>query len=67
MRPGLRRGFGELIWVSRTWLSNEQKNEITICLTRELPDGILTDLAEGSYNNIASKLTKVDKLKLEQQ
>ena len=44
-----------------------KEHEITICLTLELPDGILTDLADGSYNNIASKLTKVDKLKLEQQ
>jgi hypothetical protein len=25
MRPGLWRGFGELIWASRTWLSHEQK------------------------------------------
>lgn len=44
-----------------------KKHGITICLTGELPDGILTDLAEGSYNNVASKLTKADKLKLKQQ
>ncbi len=27
MRPGLRRGFGELIWASRTWFTNEKKQE----------------------------------------
>jgi|TARA_B110000240_G_scaffold154661_1_gene171600 predicted DNA-binding protein (MmcQ/YjbR family) len=45
-----------------------KKHGITISLTGELPDGMLTDdMAEGSYNNVASKLTKIDKLKLEQQ
>jgi predicted DNA-binding protein (MmcQ/YjbR family) len=44
-----------------------KKHGITISLTGELPDGMLTDMAEGSYNNVVSKLTKVDKLKLEQQ
>jgi predicted DNA-binding protein (MmcQ/YjbR family) len=44
-----------------------KKHWITVSLTGELPDGMLTDLAEGSYNSVVSKLTKSDKLKLERQ
>jgi len=44
-----------------------KKHWVTISLTGELPDGMLTDLAADSYNNVVSKLTKVDKVKLEQQ
>ncbi len=44
-----------------------KKHWITISLTGELPDGMLTDLAEGSYKLVASKLTKADRVKLERQ
>ena len=44
-----------------------KKHWITISLTGELPDGMLTDLAEDSYKKVVSKLTKAEKTKLEQQ
>jgi len=44
-----------------------KKHWITISLTGELPDGMLTDLADGSYKIVVNKLTKADKIKLEQQ
>lgn len=44
-----------------------KKHWITISLTDEVPDGIITDLVNGSYKLVVSKLTKVDKNKLEHQ
>jgi len=41
-----------------------KKHWITISLTGELPDIMLTDLANGSYKLVVSKLTKADKNKL---
>lgn len=42
-----------------------KKHWITISLTGELTDEILTDLAFDSYKLVVSKLTKADKSKLE--
>ena len=44
-----------------------KKHWITISLTGELSGEMLTDLANGSYALVVSKLTKADKNKLEQQ
>ena len=44
-----------------------KKHWITISLTDEVPDEMVTDLASGSYKLIVNKLTKVDRNKLEQQ
>lgn len=44
-----------------------KKHWITISLTDELPDEMLTDLADDSYKMVVNKLTKVDKIKLEAQ
>lgn len=44
-----------------------KKHWITISLTGELPEEMLLDLANGSYELVVSKLTKADKHKLEQQ
>jgi predicted DNA-binding protein (MmcQ/YjbR family) len=44
-----------------------KKHWITISLTGELADGMVTDLAEGSYEIVVNKLTKADRIKLEQQ
>ena len=41
-----------------------KKHWITISLTGELPDAMLTDLVNGSYLLVVSKLTKADKNKL---
>ncbi|MCP4282853.1 MAG: MmcQ/YjbR family DNA-binding protein [Gammaproteobacteria bacterium] len=43
-----------------------KKHWITISLTGELPDGMLTDLADGSYESVVNKLPKADKNRLEQ-
>ena len=43
-----------------------KKHWVTISLTGELPDGMITDLSDGSYKNVVNKLTKADKKKLEQ-
>ena len=44
-----------------------KKHWITISLTGELSGEMLTELANGSYALVVSKLTKADKNKLEQQ
>lgn len=44
-----------------------KKHWITISLTGEIPDEMLIDLVNGSYDLVVSKLTKADKYKLEQQ
>jgi len=44
-----------------------KKHWITISLTGELPDEMLVDLANGSYELVLSKLTKADKNLLEHQ
>jgi len=44
-----------------------KKHWITISLTGELSGEMLTDLANGSYALVVSKLTKADKNILEQQ
>jgi len=44
-----------------------KKHWITISLTGELSDEMLTNLANGSYGLVVSKLTKADKNKLDQQ
>jgi len=44
-----------------------KKHWITISLTGDLTDTVLTDLANASYELVVSKLTKADKNKLEQQ
>ncbi len=43
-----------------------KKHWITISLTGELPDEMLTDLANGSYELVVSKLTKAERNKLQQ-
>ncbi len=43
-----------------------KKHWITISLNGELPDGMLTDLADGSYEIVVNKLTRADKNKLAQ-
>lgn len=42
-----------------------KKHWITISLTGELPEEMLTDLANGSYKLVVSKLTKADRYELE--
>jgi len=42
-----------------------KKHWITISLTEEVPDEMITDLANGSYELVVSKLTKADRNKLE--
>ncbi len=44
-----------------------KKHWITISLTGEVPDKMITDLASESYKLVMSKLTKADRTKLEQQ
>ncbi|WP_040725098.1 MmcQ/YjbR family DNA-binding protein [Thiomicrorhabdus sp. Kp2] len=44
-----------------------KKHWITISLTGELSEDMLIDLANGSYKLVVSKLTKVNRGKLEQQ
>ncbi|MEO0768201.1 MAG: MmcQ/YjbR family DNA-binding protein [Cyanobacteria bacterium J06649_4] len=44
-----------------------KKHWITVELTDEIPDDMLIDLAEKSYELVVSKLTKADKAKLKQQ
>ena len=44
-----------------------KKHWITITLDGELPDEMLTDLAERSYELVVSKLTKADRNRLEQE
>ena len=44
-----------------------KKHWITISLTAEVSDEMITDLASGSYKLVVSKLTKADRNKLEQQ
>ena len=42
-----------------------KKHWITISLTDEVPDEMITDLAAGSYKLVVNKLTKADRSKLE--
>jgi len=44
-----------------------KKHWITVSLTDEIPDDMLIDLAEKSYELVVSKLTKANKAKLQQQ
>jgi len=44
-----------------------KKHWITISLTDEIPDDMLIDLANKSYELVVSKLTKANKAKLQQQ
>jgi len=44
-----------------------KKHWITISLTGELPDEMLIDLSNGSYELVVSRLTKADKNTLAQQ
>lgn len=44
-----------------------KKHWITISLTGEVSDAMITDLASGSYKLVVSKLTKADRNKLEQK
>ena len=44
-----------------------KKHWITVSLTDEVPDKMITDLASGSYKLIVNKLTKADRNKLKQQ
>ena len=44
-----------------------KKHWITVSLSDEIPDEMLTDLADGSYKLVVNKLTKADRNKLEQQ
>ncbi len=44
-----------------------KKHWITISLTNEISDEMLTDLVDGSYKLVVSKLTKAEKIKLGQQ
>jgi len=43
-----------------------KKHWITISLTGEIPEEMLIDLANASYNLVVSKLTKASKCELEQ-
>lgn len=43
-----------------------KKHWITISLTDEIPENMLFDLADKSYALVVSKLTKADRLRLEQ-
>ena len=43
-----------------------KKHWITVSLSDEIADEMLTDLADGSYRLVVSKLTKADRNKLEQ-
>jgi len=42
-----------------------KKHWITVSLTGELPEDMLTDLARGSYERVVKALTKKEQLKLE--
>ena len=44
-----------------------KKHWITVSLTDEIPDDMLIDLAEKSYELVVSKLTKANKAKLQKQ
>lgn len=44
-----------------------KKHWITISLGGEVPDGMLTDLVDDSYELVVRKLTRADKLKLAKQ
>jgi len=44
-----------------------KKHWITISLVGEVSDEMITDLVNGSYELVVSKLTKADRNKLEQQ
>ncbi len=44
-----------------------KRHWITIALTGEISDQMIIDLTTGSYGLVASKLTRADKSKLEQQ
>ena len=44
-----------------------KKHWITISLTDEVPDEMITDLATRSYRLVVNKLTKADRNKLEQK
>jgi len=44
-----------------------KKHWITITLTDEVSDEMITDLSIGSYDLVVNKLTKADRDKLEQQ
>jgi predicted DNA-binding protein (MmcQ/YjbR family) len=44
-----------------------KKHWITISLTGEVPEAMLVDLANGSYQLVVNKLTKADKKLLEQK
>jgi predicted DNA-binding protein (MmcQ/YjbR family) len=44
-----------------------KKHWVTISLTDEVSDEMITDLASGSYKLVVSQLTKADRNKLEQQ
>jgi len=44
-----------------------KRHWITISLIDEVPEEMLIDLVNGSYALVVSKLTKSDKIKLEQQ
>lgn len=44
-----------------------KKHWIAISLTGEIPDEMLIDLANGSYELVVNKLTKADRYKLEQK
>jgi len=44
-----------------------KKHWITISLTKEIPDEMITDLAIGSYKLVVDKLTKADRSQLEQK
>lgn len=43
-----------------------KRHWITVSLTGELPDEMLTDLVNSSYERVVSKLTKADKKRLEE-
>ncbi|MGD1864632.1 MAG: MmcQ/YjbR family DNA-binding protein [Phormidesmis sp.] len=44
-----------------------KKHWITVSLTDEIPDDMLIDLADKSYELVVSKLTKSNRAKLQQQ
>ncbi|MCU7905260.1 MAG: MmcQ/YjbR family DNA-binding protein [Candidatus Thiodiazotropha sp. (ex Epidulcina cf. delphinae)] len=44
-----------------------KRHWITIALTGELPDEVLIDLANGSYELVVGKLSKADKERLQRQ